>query len=275
VLSAPVGAPRWPKVIVRRVLDLIAVGDVMLDVFAPPVAPDERRHEPVRVRAGGSAINAALAAAADGARAAVVGRIGDDAAGAAIVDTLRRRGVESLLAVDPARSTGAVVHAGTGVVADRGANAALAAADVPARLDARAVLVSGYILFRDDTVAAGGAALDRAAALTCVDLQTATPPAQLPLADVLIGNERAIDTLGGLDALAPRFRVVCQTLGARGAVAASGEERASAGVPHVVAGGVVGAGDAFAARFVLALAAGLPLADALARASGIFTSRPE
>jgi sugar/nucleoside kinase (ribokinase family) len=257
------------------VLDLIAVGDVMLDVFAPPVAPGERRHEPVRVRAGGSAVNAALAAAADGARAAAAGRIGADAGGAAILDTLRRHGVESLLAVDPARPTGAVVHAGTGIVADRGANAALTADDLPARLDARAVLVSGYIVFRDDTAAAGRAALDRTAALTCVDLQIATTRAQLPRADVLVGNEDAIDTLGGVDALAPHFRVVCQTLGARGAVAASGDERASTGVPHVVAGVTVGAGDAFAARFVLALADGRPLADALARATGIFTSRPE
>ena len=79
-----------------RELDLLAVGEIMLDVVGPPLA----------VRAGGSPVTAALAVAALGGRAAVVGRIGDDSAGLAVSEELRRADVDLLLAVDPELPTG-------------------------------------------------------------------------------------------------------------------------------------------------------------------------
>ena len=60
-------------------LDFLAVGDVMLDVFAG-AAPAEAVHAAVRVRGGGSALNAAVWAASEGAQAAVIGRVGSDSA---------------------------------------------------------------------------------------------------------------------------------------------------------------------------------------------------
>jgi sugar/nucleoside kinase (ribokinase family) len=114
---------------------IACVGEVMLDVFVR--TPD--RHGPIRVRAGGTPVNAALAI---GARAVVIGRVGDDAAAAAIRDALA--GVEVRLAVDPVLATGTYVELPDGTVhADRGANAALSPADV-LPLDADAVLLSGY-----------------------------------------------------------------------------------------------------------------------------------
>ena len=55
-------------------LDFLAVGDVMLDVFAGAdvTGPAESVHAAVRVRGGGSALNAAVWAASEGARAGVV-----------------------------------------------------------------------------------------------------------------------------------------------------------------------------------------------------------
>jgi sugar/nucleoside kinase (ribokinase family) len=113
---------------------IACVGEVMLDVFVTT----SDRHGPVRVRAGGTPVNAALAA---GPGAFVVGRVGDDAAGAAI----RAQLPGARLAVDPALPTGTYVELADGAVhADRGANDALALDDV-LPLDVDAVLLSGYV----------------------------------------------------------------------------------------------------------------------------------
>src|SRR5947199_135343 len=50
----------------------VAVGEVMLDVAAAELAPGRVVHAPISVRAGGSPVTAALAAAAEGVDAAVV-----------------------------------------------------------------------------------------------------------------------------------------------------------------------------------------------------------
>ena len=106
-----------------RALDLLAVGEIMLDVVGPPLA----------VRAGGSPVTAALAVAALGGRAAVVGRIGDDSAGLAVSEELRRVGVDPLLAVDPESPTGLFISLGEppSILVNRGANTRLAS-DGPA-----------------------------------------------------------------------------------------------------------------------------------------------
>src|SRR3954453_14502793 len=106
----------------------------MLDVFVEATG----RHGPIRVQPGGTPVNAARAA---GGAALVVGRIGDDAAGAAI----RAHLAGARLAIDPALPTGTYVELADGTVyADRGANAALALEDV-LPLQADAVLLSGYV----------------------------------------------------------------------------------------------------------------------------------
>ena len=86
-------------------LDLIAVGDVMLDGALPAPVAGGRVHGRIELRVGGSAANAALAAARLGARAAVIGRVGVDAAGRLVADTLAAAGVEPLLARDPEART--------------------------------------------------------------------------------------------------------------------------------------------------------------------------
>jgi sugar/nucleoside kinase (ribokinase family) len=113
---------------------IACVGEVMLDVFVASGG----RHGPIRVRPGGTPVNAALAIGPD---AVVIGRVGADPAGAAIRAALPG----ARLAVDPELPTGTYVELADGTVhADRGANAALALEDVlPVRADA--VLVSGYV----------------------------------------------------------------------------------------------------------------------------------
>jgi sugar/nucleoside kinase (ribokinase family) len=253
--------------------DFAAVGEVLVDVSLGELVPGEARHAPIRLRAGGTAVNASLAAAGAGARAAVVGRVGDDAAGRLIRAELTAAGVEPLLALDPELPTGTFAEAVVGgeyaVVADRGATDALRAGDLPA-ITADAVLVSGYLLFHERTHDVARVAL-RA---FCATLSGATGGSSSPVdrgrladLDVLVVNDdeaRALTGLAGDAAaleLAREVEIACVTLGAEGAVAAQGSriER----VVGVDRTDTLGAGDAFAARLLVGLARGLDLAEAL------------
>ncbi len=230
-------------------LDFLAVGDVMLDIHAPAAGDAQRRHADVTVAAGGSAVNAALAAVALGARAGLVGCVGDDVAGRVVAAELARHGVAATLETVGGR-TGAAVYSGTSVVADRGANARFP--EGIALPEARVTLVSGYL---DSVVVAE--VLGRAPGLRAVDLQRAAAAPRA--ADVVLGPRLE------LEALRARHRVVCATLGRDGAVAVRGESRAAARPPRLLEEPAVGAGDRFAAGFLLALAAGDTLEACLAR----------
>jgi len=260
--------------------DLIAVGDVMLDGALPAPVAGGRVHGRIELRAGGSAANAALAAARLGARAAVIGRVGVDAAGRLVADTLAAAGVEPLLARDPEARTGCVVViGGTSVVADPGASVRLSPDDLPPALEARAVLVSGYSLLQAGPEAAARAALERSRTdWLAVDAGSARLVAAFgvdrfleatAMAGVLLANAEEARTLTGLSAdqaaltLARRYRIVCVKLGRAGAIAASGGDVVRAEVQPVDRADTLGAGDAFAGGFLLSLARGVDLASAL------------
>jgi sugar/nucleoside kinase (ribokinase family) len=266
-------------------VDVVTVGDVMLDVRVEAGALEEGGdvHGRVLVRPGGSASNAAVWAAAAGARSRVHGRVGTDTAGALIRDELARRGVEPALALDPEVDTGTmlVVHepGERSMVADRGANGRLAPGDLPERIDAGAVLVSGYALLFEPTFRAAKAALDRAnAKFLAVDA------ASWPLvrdfgpdrffeatarADVLLLNEREAEVLTGrrgeeaADGLSDRFRVVCVKLGEAGAVMSWEGLIVRYGGEPVSERDPTGAGDAFDGVLLAQLAAGRSPGDAL------------
>ena len=253
--------------------DLVAVGEVLIDVSLGKLVPGEARHAPIRLRAGGTAVNAALAAAGAGARAAVVGRVGDDAAGRLIRAELAAAGVEPLLAVDPELPTGTFAEAVVGgehaVIADRGATDALGQGDLPA-CDADAVLVSGYLLFHDRTHEVARMALRAfGAKLAGATGGSGSLVSRDRLLDVgvLVVNDEEAKTLTGLAGeeaalcLAEDVEIACVTLGAQGAVAARGAhiERVSG----VASDDTLGAGDAFAARLLVELARGRDLGEAL------------
>jgi sugar/nucleoside kinase (ribokinase family) len=84
-------------------LDLVAVGDVMLDVHLP-AAGGARAHGAIATAAGGSAVNAARATVRLGASAAVVGAVGDDPVGRVIELELAASGVEAHPSRFPARA---------------------------------------------------------------------------------------------------------------------------------------------------------------------------
>jgi sugar/nucleoside kinase (ribokinase family) len=266
-------------------VDVVTVGDVMLDVRVDADALEEGGdvHGRVLVRPGGSASNAAVWAAHVGARTRVHGRVGMDTAGALIRDELVRRGVEPALVPDATADTGTmlVVHepGERSMVADRGANALLAPSDLPARIEATAVLVSGYALLFEPTFPAAKAALDRTVA-RFVAVDAASWPlvrgfgaerffAVTANANAIFANEREAETLTGrrgedaADLLAERFPIVAVKLGEDGAVLSweglvirSHGEAVSERDP-------TGAGDAFDGVLLAQLAAGRSPGDAL------------
>jgi len=225
----------------------LAVGDLMVDV----VVSGAGHSASIQLRPGGCAANVAVWAAACGARASVVGRVGDDLAGRGLRAALEERGVEALLEVDDELPTGIFALVDGELRADRGANAGPWA--FPDRLEADAVLVSGHV---DERVARE--ALDRAAARWFGAQDRPLPEANaLFLSEDEIGRDR-------LEELAARFRLVCVTRGEAGATGVLDGEVAAARPSETSEGSPLGAGDAFAAAVLVALAAGQSLDDALA-----------
>jgi sugar/nucleoside kinase (ribokinase family) len=243
-------------------------------------------HGRVLLQPGGTSANAAVWAAWDGASARVHGRVGDDLPGRMLRAALAERGVEDALVVDPDAPSGTmlVVHepGERSMVADRGANARLISADLPATLEARAVLVSGYLLLQPDGHDAAMAALERASAE-----HVAVDAASWPLvesfgvdrffrdtraADTLLANEVEARTLTGRDgpeaasALGERFRVVAVKRGAEGAILSVAGTTFDAPAEAISEVDPTGAGDAFDGVLLAALARGAEPADALERA---------
>jgi len=242
---------------------LAAVGDVMLDVLAPPLG-ERPVHAPIEVRAGGSAVNAARAAAAAGGAAVVIGCVGDDLVGELVRRDLAGAGIDARLATVPGVRTGRAVYAGGSVAAERGANTRFIPEHVPDDISAAAVLVSGYQLLRDDS-GPGAAAAYALGGVVGVDLGAAglvrafgtdRLREQLGKVDVVFGDAAAIEALGELAG-----PLLVTTLGPDGARAAGVHVRPET----VLDAELVGAGDALAATVLLALADGVSVSEALER----------
>lgn len=252
----------------------------MLDGTLPAPVAGGRVHGRIELRAGGSAVNAARAAARLEARTAVVGRVGADAAGRLVSDSIAADGVDALLTFDADAPTGCVVVVGgTSIVADPGASVRLSPDDLPERLDARAVLISGYTLLQQGSEPAARTALGRARTnWLAVDVGSARLVTSFGIdrfleatgtVGVLLANAEEARALTGLDAdgaalaLAVHYDVVCVKLGGEGALAARGEDVVRVPVQSIERDDTVGAGDAFAGGFLVALAGGLDLQAAL------------
>jgi sugar/nucleoside kinase (ribokinase family) len=258
--------------------------DVRVDAGALASGGDV--HGRVLVQTGGSSANAAVWAAHAGGTARVHGRVGSDLAGRLLTEALRERGVDPALTADRDAPTGTmlVVHeAGErSMVADRGANARLVAEDLPAVLEAEAVLISGYLLLQEPTVATALAALERASAPV-----VAVDAASWPLveafgsdrffeatarATALMANEReaaALCRVRASDAalaLGERYRIAAVKQGDRGATLVFDGRIIRRNAEAVAEVDPTGAGDAFDGVLLLGLARGNDPEEALDRA---------
>jgi len=232
---------------------------------------------------GGKGANQAAAAARLGPGVAMVGRVGDDAAGERQRRALQDAGVAvAALRTTPEAPPGAAtipVEEGSGenlIVVVPGANGRVAPSDVevPVVRDADVVLLQLEIPL-DAVSAAAGAA--RGTVVLTPAPPRALPAALLDRVGVLVPNEHELTQLAEeparerdaaeLASLARRVssRTVVVTLGARGAllVPEDGAPVLLQTPPDVVPVDTTGAGDCFSGALAQALAAGRSLPEAV------------
>jgi len=268
---------------------IVVLGDLNLDVYAHDpggVTPGDEIRSSLRAVPGGSAGTFARVSAAEGATVTFIGCVGRDPIGDLLIRSLEEHGVRAAVGrCDLATGTILALERGgeRSMICSRGANDGLTEAMVDEKAfdDVDHLHVSGYaFLSQRQRPAARRAillALDRHATVS-VD----PPPAGLierhGIADFsgdlegvswLFPNLSEGRVLTGLeareaivDALSERFVAGALTLGASGSVAWAGTER-DVSVPAAVgSGNPTGAGDTFAAGFVVARLGGGTLAEA-------------
>ncbi|MEV4475577.1 carbohydrate kinase family protein [Nonomuraea salmonea] len=226
----------------RTTFDLLVVGDANPDVIVSgaPRHPEFGQREQLVPAAGlvlgGSGAITAYGAARLGLRTAFVGRVGDDPAGAFVLDALRSGGVDvSACVVDPDVPTAMTVVLVDGddraILTASGCLDRLGAGDVPRGLLERAAHVHVSSYFLQPRLAAGLAGLfglARAAGAS-TSLDTNDDPAGrwaglaevLPVTDVLLPNEA--------EALAIATAVAGPVAGAVGGAAGGAVESAAEG----------------------------------------------
>jgi sugar/nucleoside kinase (ribokinase family) len=261
--------------------DLLALGDVMVDVAAKGTDISRTQHidRPIHLHPGGSAANAAVWAAAAGGTVGTIGRVGVDVAGAMVARALEERGVHALLTGDSATPTGVILAVGGTTIASRGATGNLSPQDLPETLEAGAIVVSGFSLLYPGSEPAARACLERAETQwLAVDPASASllerygPDrflAATEAASVLLANDEEAFALTGegpeqaASTLGNRYWIACVKRGRSGAIAAQDGSLYSVSAPHATAVDSTGAGDAFAAGFLMSLVRGLSVSSAL------------
>jgi sugar/nucleoside kinase (ribokinase family) len=287
-------------------VSVVVVGDVATDVVVVldgEPAPNSDRPATIRTRGGGAGANVAAHLARLGTAVTLVGCVGDDPPAAGLGADLAADGVRLALRTVPGAATGTVVSlvepgGQRSMLADRGANLELAPADLVVPRRGGHLHLSGYTLLDPRPRVAGLVAVRAAVAAgatVSVDPASTGPLARYGaaqwLADtagatMLLPNAEEAWLLTGEPApeaaarlLAERYPVVVVTLGADGALWASGDDLVRRPAHPTTVVDTTGAGDAFAAGLLavwLAAPQGDPVValDAgLARAAQV-VSRP-
>jgi ribokinase len=236
------------------------------------------------IAGGGKGANQAVSAARLGADVIFVARIGDDLFGRRMLDALRQEALDlSYVAVDPEVASGValiVVDASgeNSIAVAPGANDRLSPADVHR---ARSTVESAQVVLLQleapvETVRAAVELAHAAGVRVILNPAPAPPPGALddilPQVDVLTPNEGEVEALAGTegDVVAAARNLVARgvpavvvTLGAGGALIATGDDTIHVPAFSVEAVDTTGAGDAFSGGLAVALAQGRSLAEAV------------
>ncbi len=265
--------------------EIVVVGDVMTDVVVRPTGPlahGTDRAASISTRPGGSAANIACWLASCGVSVTLAARVGAADHAAQIAD-LSAYGVVPHLARDEAAETGTVValiDAGgeRSFYTDRGANAGLCAADLPATLldGARLLHVSGHAILRGWDAVRGLMAEARARDIPVsvdagsagwLDGNTAAFLERVAGSALCFANMAEFELLwpGGEPAL-PGTIVIATTDGA--ALAYDGDQLRVLRIKTVKPVDTVGAGDAFTAGYLAAFLLGADVEVCLGAGNG-------
>jgi len=249
---------------------IATLGDVMLDVIVrldEPLAPGGDVRAATRAGAGGQAANVAAWAVSLGAEARCIAKRGDDAPGELVAHELAARGVE-LVGPVVAGATGVVVSivGGDGersLASDRGVAPSLEPSELDAAwLECDVLHLSGYALLRepvsDAALLAATMARERGAHVS-VDVAAWTEirafgPVRfrelidVVAPDVLFATEAEWEMLGGAYLSAPTGVI---KRGPRGVTIVTEDARLDLSPVDGEVVDTTGAGDAFAAGFLL------------------------
>jgi ribokinase len=235
---------------------------------------------------GGKGANQAVAASKLGAATTLIGRVGVDAFGRDLRTFLGAQGVDLTFVQDTAE-----VHTGTAIItvanSDNtivvvpGANALVTSADVGAATLARGDLAVSQFEIPMSAIGAFFEGARTAGAMTILNPAPALPFNRelLDLVDILVLNETELGFLAKIELRdtdnTARFieaaqslpmnkdRIICVTLGKRGAIALVGGELLIIPGRTVQAADATGAGDCFVGAVAAQLANGKPVRDAL------------
>lgn len=279
----------------------VVLGRAGMDLYADPVGTQVEAAAGFVAHLGGSAANIAVALSRQGAKAALLSRVSDDAVGRFCLAQLDHYGVTrahvGLITGEP-RTSLAVVETRIDdcqsvIYRNNAADFALTKADVAA-VDFRpfgALIVTGTALAQEPSRSATLLALHRARAAgitTVMDVdyrpyswRSAAEARQINLqaakaCDILVGNDVEFGLLAGSaeKGLATARALVAEggalavyKMGAAGAVTLAPEGEFATGIYRTEALKPTGAGDAFMGGFLAALAMGQPLRAAVLRGS--------
>lgn len=283
--------------------DVVCAGVVVADHLCTPIDHVPAAGELVAVdelllNIGGCASNAAVDLAKLGVPAAICGKVGDDAFGRFVGDTLVAHGIDvSALGVDPERATSQTLIINVRgqdrrFIHSFGANRGLSAEDLDRALDPppRVLYVGGYLILPGLEASALAERFARVRALgtlTMLDIATPGPgdylrhlKPLLPETDVFLPNgDEAALVLGERDPVrqAEAFRAmgarrVVITRGEQGAVSISDDLRVRLGTFPVACVDASGGGDAFDAGYITAWLEGRDELGCLTFASAIGAS---
>ena len=252
--------------------DVVVVGSLNLDLVAraPRLpGPGETVNGSTFVEVpGGKGLNQAVAASRAGARVAMIGAVGDDAAGAVLRNVLVEDGIDAhRLSVVEGEPTGRALigvdeAAENSIIVVPGANAHVQLGELPpstvviAQLEIDPAVVESA--FRVAKAAGATTVLNPAPAENATD-------ELLAHCDIVIPNEHELEVLGGTDRLAELgVSTLVVTLGDAGAeLIEAGAEPVRVEPFPVTPVDTTGAGDAFCGALAARLAAGDELTEAL------------
>lgn len=259
--------------------------DLIARVPRPPKRGETLMADGFTTGPGGKGSNAAVACARQGARVAVVARVGADAHGRMGLELWAREGIDTShvdVAADEPSGVALIWVYDDGdnsIAVAPGAGAGLGPRHVEA---AQALLTAAKVVMAPNEVPAAATleAFRRARAAGVTTLLNPAPARELPaellaLTDVLTPNETELRALAGLadgasvaDAatavLQRGIGAVVVTLGAEGAALyRAGQAPVRVAAHRVDVVDTIGAGDTCTGALAAALARGLPLADAM------------